>query len=135
MTDTTFSGPVRTGSDATPGNETFGTVAACQRRSVSADGVYAPLYLPACHISRIWVNTETAWQGSAGEGSTLRIGTSADVTQYGSLVLSAVGIRDIAASCAALLNLAEGARVVCDVTTVGTAGIGQASVYVAYHQT
>lgn len=131
MTDTSHSGPIRTG----PGSTSQGTLAAVRRISVSADGPSAPISLPNCDISRIWVNVETAWEGSAGTTSSIRFGTSADQTKYGSVVVSGVAMYDVTVvSGLALRNLAEGAQLVVDVTTVGTAGVGVASTYVQYHQ-
>ena len=95
-TATRFKGPVRTGTPdrgATSLN-TLDTLPAVRKISVSADGVYAVGPLPPCDIIRMWVNTEVAWEGSAGCTTTLRVGTSADNDLFGSVVLSAVATRD-----------------------------------------
>lgn len=134
MTDTTFSGPIQTGSQTiADGTRTIGIVPVQQRVSVSAKGVYAAKNLPACNISQIWANVEVAYDASAN--GQLRFGTSASVTQYGSVSVSAIGRYDATVvSGAALLALAEGTSFVVDVTAATVGTIGQASVYVQYHQ-
>jgi hypothetical protein len=134
MPATRFKGPVRTGHDTgAPSTSTLSTVPAVRRISVSGDGVYAAGGIPACDIARMWINTETAWEGSAGCTTTLRVGTSADNDLYGSVVLSAVGTRDLNLSAAAI-GLVSGISVIVDVTTVGTAGVGVGSFFVEYLQ-
>ncbi len=136
MPATRFKGPVRTGTPdhGAPSLNTIDTLPAVRRVSVSADGVYAVGPLPACDMVRLWINTETAWEGSAGTTSTLRVGTSADNDLFGSIVLSAVGSRDLTVSASQLLALASGQQIIADVTTVGTAGVGTGSFYVMYLQ-
>ena len=130
---TRFGGPVHVGRyDPTPANDTRNPLPIVKRLPVSADGAY-PFTLPACDIINAWINTETAWEGSAGTTTTLRFGTSADNDLYGSLVLSAAGSRFLTLSAASLLALSSG-RVLVDVTTVGTAGVGLGSFYVQYLQ-
>lgn len=130
MASSNFSGPLSTGEEAL---STLGVVPAVQRRSVSAKGVYAPLSLPASNITQIWVNVETAYDASAN--GTIRFGTSASVLQYGTVAVSAIGRYDVTVvSGAALLALAEGTTFVADVTAATAGTIGQASVYVMYHQ-
>jgi len=136
MPATRFKGPVRTGTPdrgATSLN-TLDTLPAVRRVSVSADGVYTVSPLPPCDLVRMWVNTETAWEGSAGCTTTLRVGTSADNDLFGSVVLSAVATRDVVISGASLLGLTSGQQIIVDVTTVGTAGVGTGSFYVQYLQ-
>lgn len=134
MPATRFKGPVRTGHNTgAPSTSTLSTLPAVRRISVSADGVYAVGAIPACDIVRMWINTFTAWEGSAGCTTTIRAGTSADNDLYGSVVLSAVGSRDLALS-AASLGLASGVSMIIDVTTVGTAGVGVGSFFVEYLQ-
>lgn len=136
MPATRFRGPVRTGTPdrgATSLN-TLDTLPAVRRRSVSADGVYAVGPIPECDIIRMWINTETAWEGSAGCTTTLRVGTSADNDLFGSVVLSAVGLRDLTLSAASLLALTSGQQIIADLTTVGTAGVGLGSFYLEYLQ-
>lgn len=136
MPATRFKGPVRTGTPdrGAPSLNTIDTLPAVRRVSISGDAVYAVGPLPPCDIIRMWVNTETAWEGSAGTTSTLRIGTSGDNTRFGSIVLSAAGSRDLTVSAANLLALASGQQIIADVTTVGTAGVGVGSFYVQYLQ-
>lgn len=136
MPATRFRGPVRTGTPdrgATSLN-TLDTLPAVRRRSVSADGVYAVGPIPAGDIIRMWINTETAWEGSAGCTTTLRVGTSGDNTFFGSIVLSAVAMREVTMSGASLLGLASGQQIIADLTTVGTAGVGLGSFYLEYLQ-
>ena len=134
MPATRFKGPVRTGHNTgAPSTTTLDTLPAVRRISVSADGVYAVGAVPACDIVRMWINTFTAWEGSAGTTTTLRAGTSADNDLYGSVVLSAVGTRDVSLS-AGSLGLVSGAQFIVDVTTVGTAGVGVGSFFVQYLQ-
>lgn len=133
MPGTRFRGPVVTGTPnrgAASLNTTM-TVPAIRRVTVSADGVYQVGPLPPCDVVRMWINTEVAWEGSAGCTTTLRIGTSADEVKFGTVVLSAVAMRDITAvSGNALLALASGQQIIADVTTVGTAGVGTGSFYI-----
>jgi hypothetical protein len=82
----------------------------------------------------MWINTEIAWEGSAGCTTTIRLGTSADNDLFGSVVLSAVGQKFLALSAVSLLALASGQQIIADVTTVGTAGVGVGSFYVQYLQ-
>lgn len=134
MPATRFRGPVKTGRDTgAPSTSTLDTLPAVRKVAVSADGVYAVGAVPACDIVRMWVNTYTAWEGSAGCTTTIRAGTSADNDLYGSVVLSAVGTRDFHVSAGAL-GLVSGAQFIVDVTTVGTAGVGLGSFFVQYLQ-
>ena len=136
MPATRFRGPVRTGTPdrgATSLN-TLDTLPAIRRRSVSADGVYAVGPLPPCDIVEMWINTEVAWEGSAGCTTTIRVGTSADNDLFGSVVLSAAGQKWLTLSAVSLLALASGQQIIADVTTVGTAGVGVGSFYVEYLQ-
>jgi hypothetical protein len=134
MPATRFKGPVRTGQDTgAPSTTTLSTLPAIRRISVSADGVYAAGGIPACDIVRMWISTFTAWEGSAGCTTTIRVGTSADNDLYGSVVLSAVGTRDLNLSAAAI-GLASGVTMIVDVTTVGTAGVGLGAFFVEYLQ-
>lgn len=135
MPATRFRGPVRTGHNTgAPSTTTLDTLPAVRRVSVSADGVYNVGAIPACNIVRMWINTEVAWEGSAGTTTTLRFGTSADNDLFGSVVLSAVATRDLTPSAVSLLALASGQQYIVDVTTVGTAGVGTGSFYVEYLQ-
>lgn len=136
MAATRFKGPVRTGTPDRGASSlnTLDTLPAARKVSVSADGVYPVSPIPACDIIRMWVNTEVAWEGSAGCTTTLRVGTSADNDLFGSVVLSAVAMRDVNISGVSLLALASGDQIIVDVTTVGTAGVGQGSFYVMYLQ-
>ena len=135
MAATRFKGPVRTGTpDTGAAQNTLDTLPAVRRVSISADGVYGVSPIPVSDIIRMWVNTETAWEGSAGTTSTLRIGTSADTDLFGSIVLSAAGSRDLTVSASQLLALSAGQQIIADVTTVGTAGAGTGSFYVMYLQ-
>ena len=132
---TRFKGPVITGTpDDGTGVNTLDTLPAVRRVSVSADGAYTVSPIPPCDIVRMWVNTETAWEGSAGCTTTLRVGTSSDNVFFGSVVLSAVATRDVVISGASLLALGSGQQIIVDVTTVGTAGVGAGSFYVQYLQ-
>ena len=134
MPATRHKGPVITGRNTgSPSTSTLDTLPAVRRISVSADGVYAVGAVPACDIVRMWINTFTAWEGSAGCTTTIRAGTSADNDLYGSVVLSAVGTRDVSLS-AGSLGLVSGAQFIVDVTTVGTAGVGVGSFFVQYLQ-
>ena len=134
MPATRFKGPVRTGQDTgAPSTTTLSTLPAIRKISVSADGVYSAGGIPACDIVRVWINTFTAWEGSAGCTTTIRVGTSADNDLYGSVVLSAVGTRDLNLSAAAI-GLASGVTMIVDVTTVGTAGVGLGAFFVEYLQ-
>lgn len=135
MPATRFKGPVRTGHNTgAPSTTTLDTLPAIRRVSVSADGVYSLGALPACDIVRMWINTETAWEGSAGCTTTLRFGTSADNDLFGSVVLSAVSTLDLTPSAVSLRALTSGQQYIADVTTVGTAGVGVGSFYVEYLQ-
>lgn len=137
MTRTAFDGPVRLGSgpDDGTGVNNFGTVPAIKRISVSADGTYHVQYLPACDILRMWANVDTAWPTGTTAQSVIRVGSTADATRYGSVNVSGTGRYDLASvSAANLVDITDGTRIVVDVTTVGTAGVGAASVYIEYLQ-
>lgn len=137
MTKTAFDGPIQVGSgpDDGTGVNNFGNVPAVKRISVSADGTYHVQYLPSCDVLRMWANVESAWTGATTAQSVIRFGTTADATYYGSINVSAAGRYDaVSVSAANLLDISDGTRIVVDVTTVGTAGIGQASVYIEYLQ-
>lgn len=130
ITGTPYLGPIVSGNN--PGTQAI--LPAVRRISVSADGVYTVSPLPPCDIIRMWINTETAWEGSAGTTTTLRFGTSADNDLFGSVVLSGVATRDLTPSAVSLIGLASGQQMIVDVTTVGTAGVGDGSFYVMYMQ-
>jgi hypothetical protein len=125
---------MQTGRDTgAPSTSTVDTLPAVRRIPVSADGVYAVGQIPACEIIRAWINTEVAWEGSAGNTSTLMIGTSADQDLYGSVVVSGLAVRDVLLSAGAQ-GLVSGAQIIVNVTTVGTAGVGSGSFFVMYLQ-
>lgn len=132
---THIAGPIQTGKRTGNSNNTIGTVPAIRRTSVSADGAYTASPLPPCDIVRMWINTETAWEGSAGTTTTLRVGTSSDNSSFGSVVLSAAATRDVVVCGANLRALTSGQQIIVDVTTVGTAGVGTGSFYIEYLQT
>jgi hypothetical protein len=136
MPATRFKGPVQTGGAPTGLSahaERVHTIPAIKRVPISADGKVLFVLPDVEAIIRAWVNTETAWEGSAGTTTTFRLGTSADDDRFGSVVLSGVGTRDVALS-AAVFDLSAAQQYVVDVTTVGTAGVGAGSFYVEYLQ-
>jgi len=94
---TTFSGPIRTGRDpGIPGQDTRGTVVLSQVGTVGAAVAARKSQIqlpPNCRLVDFTIYVLQAVSASAGgTAATLRIGTSADSTRYGSLPVSAVGI-------------------------------------------
>ncbi|MGH8601272.1 MAG: hypothetical protein ACREXR_00360 [Gammaproteobacteria bacterium] len=139
MTQTSFSGPVVVGDEdiTLAVNSRVGSVSLVQRISVSAvAALYGPIYLPACNISRIWANVETVY-GSGAIGAVFRIGTSADVTRYGTFsTVSAIRTYEAVLSGLTVLGVANNSQLFIDVTAAaGGVAAGQASVYVQYIQT
>ena len=92
MSKTQFSGPIRTGKNTgIPGQDTVGTLTAWQQATVAAGAMKNQLQFPAdCQPLDFVVYV----RGSAGQvpGVNVRLGTSADPTQYASIPVSATGI-------------------------------------------
>jgi hypothetical protein len=133
MAETTFTGPLKSGEANGTGKDTVGFVPVVKRFPVSADGSYAIEYLPDCNIIAFWVNVEIAYSATAQ--SSIRFGTSADPTKYAQVNVSSVARYDVTSVSGVALNgVTDGSTLIVDVTSVGSAGTGQASVYVMYQQ-
>lgn len=136
MATTNFSGPLQTGQEVS-GGATRGTPQVTQRVSISAEGAYAPVFLPDSHIVGFQVNIEDTFVTAGGTtNATIFFGVSADLDQYGQVSVSGPARYDVTnISGAALLSLAEGTRVVVSVSGPVTAGpAGKGSAYISYFQ-
>jgi len=103
MGRTTFSGPIRTGRNVgIPGQNTIGTVYLMQEATVTNAAKKNQLQMPAdCLIDDFLVHCRVAVSvlGSASTNVNIRLGTSADATRYGAILVSAAGVyRSISAN-------------------------------------
>lgn len=131
---TKFSGPIIVGRDDGTANPALGYVEVTQRVSVSAKGPSVAVNVPACHLVGFTYIQHAAQVDSSA--ASVRFGTSADQTQYGSVSVSAVGTYYVTStSGAAMQALGSGATVVVDVTSLGSAGASTGQAFIRYMPT
>lgn len=124
MGDTHYSGPVITGQDnGVPAQNTQGTLVATQRVTVAnTTSGASSIVLPSCSIQDIILDVLVSASGNAG-GMLVRVGTTADATQFANINSSAAGRYRLgvapnvaAGSAAALETVAGPQRLFIDVT-------------------
>lgn len=108
MAKTQFSGPIRTGKNTgIPGQDTVGTLMAYQQATVAAGAMKNQLQFPAnCQPLTFMINVT----GSAGQvpGVNVRLGTSADVTNWASMNVSATGYYEQTRAQVSAVNMQAG---------------------------